>query len=80
MSVHLFDESNGAEAGVLTDAQFHFLQEHLVSEGVEDTDYYINQDTLDAWEREGGDAGVVALLRQALGGRADMDIRWESAE
>ncbi len=80
MSVHLFDEANGAEVGVLTDAQFQFLQEHLVSEGVEDTDYYVNRDTLDAWEEEGGDAGVVALLRNALGGRVDMDIRWEIVE
>jgi hypothetical protein len=80
MGVHLFDESNGAEVGVLTDAQFQFLQNHLVSEGVEDDDYYINRDTLDAWEQEGGDAGVVRLLRGALGERTDMDIRWEIVE
>jgi hypothetical protein len=80
MSVHLFDEANGAEVGVLTDAQFRFLQDHLVSEGVEDDDYYVNRDTLDAWDREGGDAGVVTLLRDVLGDRADMDIRWEIAD
>jgi processive 1,2-diacylglycerol beta-glucosyltransferase len=56
------------------------LQEHLVSEGVEDDDYYVNRDTLDAWQQEGGDAGVVALLRRALGERTDMDIRWEIAD
>jgi hypothetical protein len=80
MSVHLFDEANGAEVGVLTDAQFQFLQDHQVSEGVEDDDYYVNRDTLDTWEQEGGDAGVVALLRHALGDRADMDVRWELAD
>ena len=80
MSVHLFDEANGVEVGVLTDAQFQFLQDHLVSEGVEDDDYYVNRDTLDVWQQEGGDAGVVTLLRHALGGRPDMDIRWEIEE
>ena len=51
-----------------------------MSESVEDNDYYVNRDTLDAWEQEGGDAGVVTLLRRALGDRPDMDIRWEIVE
>ena len=50
--------------------------DHLEEESAEDTDFYINQATVDMLEQEGADAALVKLLRTALGGRADMDIRW----
>ena len=36
----------------------------------------INQATVDMLEQDGADAALVKLLRTALGGREDMDIRW----
>ena len=77
MTIHLFDEASDTPIGVLTDAQFQFVQSHLVSEGIEDTDYYVNRDTLDTWEQEGGDPALIAMLRKAMADRPDMDIRWE---
>ena len=50
--------------------------DHLEEESAEDTDFYINQATVDMLEQDGADAGLLTLLRTALGGRADMDIRW----
>jgi hypothetical protein len=50
--------------------------DHLEEESAEDTDFYINQATVDMLEQDGADAALVKLLRTALGGREDMDIRW----
>ena len=80
MTVHLFDMANDQEIGVLSAEQFHFLQDHLEAEDADDDDYYISRDTLDAFQGGGGDAGVVGLLRAALGDRNDMDIRWQRDE
>ena len=72
----IYDEATDAIYGTLTDAQLQFLLDHLEEESAEDTDFYINQATVDMLEQDGADAGLVKLLRSALGGREDMDIRW----
>ena len=52
------------------------LPTQLEEESLEDTDYYINPATLDMFEERGADAGLLTMLRNALGDREDMDIRW----
>lgn len=74
--VQLFDAASGASLGQITDDQLQFLVDHMEEESDVDQDYYINQDTLDMFEGEGGDPALIRLLRQALGSRDDMDIRW----
>lgn len=76
MSIHLFDKATDQEIGALTDEQFQFLQDHLESEDADDDDYYLNRDTLDAFDTQGGDPIVVGLLRSAMGAREEMDVRW----
>jgi len=80
MPVHLFDLATGRELGILSDDQFAFLADHLESEDADDDDYYVNQTTLDAFEDQGADPQVLALLRTALAGRTEMDIRWQRDE
>jgi hypothetical protein len=77
MPVHLFDLADDHEIGVLTDEQFQFLEDHLEAEDADDDDYYLNQTMLDGLQEQGGGAELVSLLRQAMGGRVEMDIRWE---
>jgi hypothetical protein len=72
----IYDEATDAVYGTLNEAQLQFLMDHLEEESAEDTDFYINQATVDMLEQDGADAGLLELLRTALGGRADMDIRW----
>ena len=72
----IFDEATDTVYGTLTEAQLQFLMDHLEEESAEDTDFYINQATVDMLEQDGADAGLVKLLRTALGSREDMDIRW----
>ena len=80
MPVHLFDLTNDREVGILSNEQFAFLADHLEAEDADDDDYYVNQATLDALQGQGADPQVLALLRTALAGRSEMDIRWQRDE
>jgi hypothetical protein len=72
----IYDEATDVIYGTLNEAQLQFLMDHLEEESAEDTDFYINQATVDMLEQDGADADLLKLLRTALGGREDMDIRW----
>lgn len=74
--IKIFDEATGAVYGSITEVQLQTLMSQLEEESLEDTDYYINQATVDMFEEKKLDPALVALLRNALGGREDMDIRW----
>lgn len=73
---HLYDIESSAHLGEISDDQLEFLIEKLEEETDEDRDYYVNQATLDLIERQGADAGLVTLLRGALGDREEAEIRW----
>jgi processive 1,2-diacylglycerol beta-glucosyltransferase len=73
----LFDSQTGAELGAITTQQLAFLTSQLEEESAEDQDYYINLPTVDLFTRRGADPALVDLLRQALGSREEMEIRWE---
>ncbi len=75
--ITIYDEGTGAVVGAVTDAQLKFLIDHLEEDSIADADYYINAMTIDGFEQDGADPGLVQLLRKALGDREDMDIRWE---
>ena len=74
--IKIYDEATGTVYGTITEAQLQVLFDQLEEESPEDTDYYINAATIDMFEERKADAGLVALLRKALGDRDDMDIRW----
>lgn len=74
--IKLYDAQTNTEIGEITQAQLDFLTGQLEEESATDTDYYVNVDTVDYFAQQGADAALVALLRQALGDRPDMDIRW----
>jgi processive 1,2-diacylglycerol beta-glucosyltransferase len=74
--IQLYDNETGAVIGSLTEAQLELLVDRLEEESPGDQDYYVNQATVDAFEEEGLDAGLVTLLRKALGEREEMEIRW----
>jgi len=74
--IQLRDKETGAFVGTITEAQLQFLMDQLEEESTEDKDYYINQAKLDLFEERGADADLLALLRQALGTREDIEIEW----
>jgi processive 1,2-diacylglycerol beta-glucosyltransferase len=75
--IKLFDVASGAQIGTLTEAQLQFLIDQLEEESDDDRDYYINAETLDIFAEAGADQALLDLLRNALGNRSEMDVRWE---
>jgi processive 1,2-diacylglycerol beta-glucosyltransferase len=73
----LIDTQTGAELGAITREELDVLVAQLEEESRQDQDYYINRVTVDLLAAKGADAKLVGILRQALGNRDDMDIRWE---
>lgn len=74
--IKLFDVTSGKVYGTIDEEQLRTLMKYLEEESLEDTDYYINRDTVDLFEERNADPALVELLRTALGDREDMDIRW----
>lgn len=77
--IELHDKDTGARIGTISEAQLQFLIDQLEEESSEDRDYYINEATVDLFEQRGGDKALIALLRSALRGRTEMEIRWSRA-
>jgi hypothetical protein len=74
--VQLYDDQRGDLIGTITEEQLRFLIDQLEEEDSEDRNYYIDSTTLDWFEEHGADPAMEAMLREAMGDRAGMDIRW----
>lgn len=74
--IEFYDKETLDLLGTISQEQFQFMQEQLEEESLRDRDYYINRPTLDMFEQRGADPQLMALLRQALGNREDMEIVW----
>jgi hypothetical protein len=67
----------GDAIGQISDEQLKFLVEQLEEEHDDDTDYYIDRDTLELLSDNGADPELLALLEKAIGDDDSMDIAWE---
>ena len=74
--IQLHDKDTGTWIGTITEENLQFLIDQLEEESSKDQDYYINETTLDFFEEGGADKDLVALLRGALNGRTEMEVRW----
>jgi processive 1,2-diacylglycerol beta-glucosyltransferase len=74
--VELRDAERGTPLGTISDEQLRFLIDELEEESATDQDYYINAGTIEMLEADGADAELVGILRQALGGREGVEVRW----
>ena len=74
--IEIRDKETGNPLGTISEEQLQFLIDNLEEEYAEDMDYYINAATLDMFGERGIDAGLLKLLRDALGTREDMEIVW----
>ncbi len=75
--IQLFDNESGEPIGAITRKQLDFLIDQLAEEALDDRDYHINRPTIDMLDEEHGQTDLVELLREALGNRDEMEIRWE---
>jgi len=74
--IQLHDKDTGARIGTITEDNLRFLVEQLEEESGDDQDYYFTEATLDLLEKGGVNTALVSLLRSALNGRPEMEIRW----
>lgn len=74
-----YDNKSNTLIGTLTEGQFQFLVDNLEEESLEDQDYAITAMTLAYFEELAADPALLNMLRQALGDRDELVIRWERA-
>lgn len=73
----LFRLDNGETIGMITDAQKKFLVDQLEEEDSDDTEYFIDRDTLELLSDNGADPDLLALIEKAMGDDDEIDVAWE---
>ena len=74
--VALYDVASGARVGRITEKQLEALIGWMEEESTEDRDYYLTAEDCELMLEQGIDPTLVEVLREALRGREDMDIRY----
>jgi hypothetical protein len=74
--IQLYDAEQGTRLGAISEDQLQQLVDSLEEESPTDQDYYVTAATIDMLETDGADPQLVTLLRDALGEREGMDVRW----
>lgn len=77
MGVRISDKSNGRMIGEISDQDFQFLVDQLEEESSRDTDYFVDQATVEILQAAGGSASLVSLLTAAVGSTDGVDITWQ---
>ena len=73
----LSDKETGQVIGQISEEDLQFLMDQLEEESIEDTDYYVDEATIDLLEDEGAPPTLVSLLRSAVAARGEgLDISW----
>jgi hypothetical protein len=75
--VKLYDNGTGQYLGRIEDEDLQFLIDNLEEEELTDTDYYINRETLDLLKEKGMSEDLAKLIESAMGGNAEIEIRYE---
>ena len=76
--IALYDVASGAKVGRVTESQLQALIDWMEEESIEDRDYYLTAEDCELMEEQGIDPTLITVLREALKGREDMDIRYQS--
>jgi len=74
--IQLYDAEGDSPIGAISDAQLQRLVDSLEEESSTDQEYYLTSATIDMLDDDGADPELVRILREALGERDGMDIRW----
>ncbi len=74
--IALYDVASGARVGRITDKQLEALMGWMEEESTEDRDYYLTAEDCELMLEQGLDPTLIEVLRDALRGRDDMDIRY----
>lgn len=72
----LYLKNDHRHLGHITDQELEFLTAQLEAEDSEDEDYTIDRMTLDYLKANGLSANLAKLLEEALGGNAEVEVRY----
>jgi processive 1,2-diacylglycerol beta-glucosyltransferase len=72
----LRDKESGTTLGVVSEADLEFLIQQLEETSVSDTDYYVDDATVEMLEVAGAAPALITLLRNALVGREGLEVQW----
>lgn len=75
--IQLTNKVNGKILGNISEEDFKFLQDHLVEESEEDTDYYLNRDELNVLKAKNASDKLMAVLEIGFVDRNELEIEWE---
>lgn len=73
----IFNKDTGEFIGYITNEQLQFLIDKLEEESSDDVDYYINIPTIESFQEQGAEQGLIDVLKKGLGDKEDMEIRYE---
>jgi hypothetical protein len=75
--ITLINTTTDAAVGSVTEAELQFLIDNLEETSPDDTDYYIDQGTIELLSEDGGATDhLLAVLRAALGTSEGVELRW----
>ena len=74
--VNLYNDRTNELIGEISTQQLQFLIDTLEEESLEDKDYAITAMTLGYFVELGADPGLVSMLREELGDKNEIVIRW----
>jgi len=75
--INLREKGTDKPVGQITEEQLQFMIDHLEEEWLQDQDYAITPLLLEHFVEWSADAELVSLLREALGGRDEMEVVWK---
>ena len=75
--IDLYDDATNQLIGSITEADLQVLVDALEEESLDDHDYYIDAATIDVIADGKATEHLVSLLREALGEKAGVDVRWQ---
>ncbi|HOJ20227.1 MAG TPA: galactosyldiacylglycerol synthase [Armatimonadota bacterium] len=78
--IDLFRSEDDHRIGQISEEALEFLIAHLEEEDSEDTDYYIDRDTLEFLRDQNPPQGLVDILESALDGRDGIEVYYQAQE
>jgi hypothetical protein len=78
MPIRIRNKADDSTIGFISEDELDFLVLQLEEESSTDTDYFIDAQTLEMLEENGGHPELVAMLRSALGAGDGIDIAWDA--
>lgn len=75
--IQLRNKDTGEVLGTISEEDLLFLQDQLVEESEEDTDYYLNREELNLFKAKKAGKELISLLEKGFGDREELEVEWE---